>query len=456
MLLYLSLKDSHAAKQYKNFIVSTDSEPDDFVANIALIDKLNIKNEHAKITFVVGEGNAAIKALNMKNMIAAMRQDGLLGENIETSIIRGYDSSKVFEKSGLLFYQTQTDLNQALIAEGYDAKETPETRKKTCEEITKALQQSDDSTVILLKPGREFLDIKEYDVYKNATLIVSGSFNVRALFQKARDKEAIKEQLFMLFNAFRKVIYVEAYPATGKNNAYNNENAPDIFKQISPQTQWGSVFYRLQKAWDEHIRNQTANEIAVLAHDGAAAEIRSLFLQAHTPPLENQLLRLLESTNASELNGIKRAIQLWKSISKYEQQFIISDFLAVAVLFDENIGLQVTPSWITFDNTSDYTVYGADEKQTHGAHVHVVTPEGFSPKQTGHCLSPTLNQKAECAKFNEQQQSVFKKLSASLQETLSASNSVETKYSVSVSFFGKTQPENQESRSYTLAQPKKL
>lgn len=267
--------------------IFTDLEPDDLLALLVLQ-----KRGFVPSVVVVGEGNAAIKALRMK---AYLRVLGLL----DTQVLSGVHSNKPFHADGeeCTSVFTTDELVEYQRVQTTGAVLTPEHNAIASNRVRDALLHflhiHEEPLIVALKPMREFLHMDAPDkatvrkALSSATLALYGSFNLRCLFWLGRSvvpdagyTARTQQEVLDWFAACKQVLLYESYHATGENNSINHMNMPRVYellRQSSFNTQSNvqlqELLFKLIHSWNTHIVEccwKTCNELQ------RAAESRTL------------------------------------------------------------------------------------------------------------------------------------------------------------------------------------
>lgn len=224
-------------KDKKVMIIATDLEPDDLVA-LQLLAK--ILPEKMRLIFIVGEGNADIKAARMEKYVK------LFGFK-NTFVLSGVYSNAEFPFDGTDILSKE-EIDQIL-------DESVETPILAYSKLFKMLQCKGEHVILMLKPLREFflifnIDVDTYSkVLKNTILIGYMSFNVKCLFEMTR----VDNNVLKFLNSFKTVVYYETFFANGEDNCIEADT--DFPFHRLPQ-----CTRHLISTWNEHILKTFKNK----------------------------------------------------------------------------------------------------------------------------------------------------------------------------------------------------
>ncbi|AYV86502.1 MAG: hypothetical protein Sylvanvirus1_98 [Sylvanvirus sp.] len=204
-----------------HLMILTDLEPDDLIALLLIKDKLA---QAKSIMFVVGEGNAMLKAARMSVYVEML-------ELSNCSVIRGCSSDKEFEADGLELFSPEYIAHVRSRKDEYKV------------DFTKILTflKEKKPFVLSLKPPRELIHLWKEDPTVFHGIVMAGymSFNIRCLFQQ-HSHELVAEFL----HSFQRVFFYETFLATGEKNSVDTVRS--LPRCVKKQIQ----------LWNRHIQQE--------------------------------------------------------------------------------------------------------------------------------------------------------------------------------------------------------
>lgn len=229
--------------------VFKDNEPDDYLAVGLLAPYLR---KIKKLLVVVGEGKLSKVGLT-RTFLATLGLD-------HATVVGGDRSTK--------------DYPPEMIS-AFGAPQSEATADAEAQ-IISFLSTSPNPLLIVLKPPRELLAVAATrpDLFSQATIVMYGSFNIRAL---GADKQRLLELVNTL--ALRTIIY-ETFLATGEKNSLekkrkandDDDGSPggfelfELMEQNADKPFWNGLL-RSIKAWNNHIIGDCLDSIAESAQD---------------------------------------------------------------------------------------------------------------------------------------------------------------------------------------------
>ena len=382
-------------QKYNSFLYATDLEPDDVVSIMLFLTALNRRARDTtapvNVSFLVGEGNSAVKVARMQKMLEKYKAAGLL-TRVNVSVIQGYSdcygSQRNFSADGKEILSAQ-ELELALKSHPDGSK--AETKSAACEKIKSFLMTNANTLVISLKPMRELQDVYQQDqsVFKQHTLACTGSYNFRSIcWSKDMNEEArLQDELLKLCNAFSVSFIYETYSTTEANST-SNYNSPaffDLVEKAADDDLLGSLKIAIQN-WTAHLLaddRRRLPELLAKLNGFITPEMSERFVSLLNTNYTEEAWKLLRpvvdegqksfANNKEVLDvfqSLSRLLGKWKSLTQAESQIVNADPGLIAVLAgacDEHINLQ--PAKFGFQGA--YTALSPPDENTR---THVYLP----------------------------------------------------------------------------------
>ena len=355
-------------QKYNSFLYATDLEPDDVVSIMLFLMALNRRTRDTvtpvNVSFLVGEGNSAVKVARMQKMLEKYKAVGLLTK-VNVSIIQGYSdyygSQRNFSADGKEILSAQE--LESVVKSLPDGSKV-ETKSAACEKIKSFLATNPNTLVISLKPMRELQDVyyQDQSVFKQHTLACTGSYNFRSIcWSKDKNEEArLQSELLKLCNAFSASFIYETYSTT-KANSTSNYNSPaffDLVEKAADDELLGSLKLAIQ-SWTAHLLaddRRRLPELLAKLNGNIQPEMMECFVSLLNASFTEEAWKILRPVvdegqksfaNDKEVldvfQSLSRLLGKWKSLTQAKLQIVNADPGLIAVLAgacDEHINLQ--------------------------------------------------------------------------------------------------------------------
>jgi len=228
------------AQQHDAMVVSTDCEPDDFLA-LKVVAKIQKERERLSnplpLLIVVGEGKDVDKTSMMRDCAESL--------GLKCTVVQGKQSSRDYPAGMLTAFgpisfpsAAPTISDPARIVAAAECVET----------VRAFLANYQHPLYLMLKPCWELIGL-DAALLAKTTLALYGGFNLRCMYEKGQTREWVAE---FINKSFCRVVFYESYYATGSENSLSVTEAPHLFKAIATQHSrfWLGV-QRCMDAWND-------------------------------------------------------------------------------------------------------------------------------------------------------------------------------------------------------------
>ncbi len=387
-------------KHHQNFLFCTDLEPDDMFSLLIFIDKITEQakttSDRLKVAFLVGEGNSVIKAARMQKMLSASKKLELL-TNVDVSVIRGYSdytgSQKTFQNEG---QDWLSDQECEWILEQYpnnNKKLHTDMQPESLKNVSNFLQSNENVLVIAIKPMREFQDLIESEptVFSSHDLALTGSYNLRVLWQKGKapdsEFDAAQAKTLKWLNAFKNTDFYETFSTT-EINSTSIKNAPECFNLIDKADEHDvlghlrTLIHSFKNYLLENDRKIALPNYLNKLENAISSEERQCFeavLNDYQSETGERLRTIVDNGMAQYKNdesllgsfrGLSRLLSKWKSMTQATYQTVNADPGLLALLSGECDHL-MTISPVTIGFNGEYT---APKTHGKGSNTHLYLP----------------------------------------------------------------------------------